>query len=460
MELTDTEGHTVESSLNAMNAEAIAREIFSSFDLSLPTSTELIIREPVPLPKAHAEITESGIRLVAASETEARRAIGRLAIKKSWPCYKWMLATSLGLSVWLAILIDFLMLGSALLLWISLPPDLSLFGSVVVIIAAFLQNPLMLAMPIMSNRARYELEELMSSIDGISEFDAGDYSYADYTVILAIGFALISLLVILPFAETNNAPVLVSFFLNILVMWILALYLNFKESDMDRCKKYYRELYKDEEMETPKTHETPAELEIRETILRYAQELEFEGFENEEASEPKSVEVTFMKVSSPQCRTADYVFEDDSISFQILDLNTRVAKQLTIATLIWRHTVLDRGMKMPGVQVITGVLLPIALILLYMLTGFIVGTAIAIAGAIVFVWATLRVIEMDAGIEERAYTALESTALYSPYEFVDYARMVFRRDRRGAIRFIYGVVGFYMILILFAFWSSYWSPFP
>jgi hypothetical protein len=442
---------TDEEVLTLERMEYIARDIYSQLVVECPSvvTFEQLTYDSIEKPSAKTKANSLVIR--AASEGEARKAICMEAVRHKWSWQKLMLATRVRTAVFVAcgVYLGTLLLG-LIIRWL-LPEELFLLGYLVVAALHLPPFYVMIRMPSWSEGARRELMGILFDAEGIAEYDY-DHAYVDYTVLIGLAYMCLGIVagfavLIISGSDAEGGPIaLMIVVLTIIPSMGIPIYLSSKnEKKYNRCVEYHElNIFNDDE---PRGVNTPEAAELRETAAEIASLLEFESFKHEESGDPLPIEVGFREVPLPICRNCDYSFEDERILFDIQDTSISAAKRILASILVWKEIVLTRPLGAIWGTILTGIFMPLVLIVVYFFIGLYTVLVLAINLAIYLEYAR-RSMKSEANTRQAVREALEKTELFSPRPLIIYSRKTFSKSREFELQFIAGVVVFHVILIL------------
>ncbi len=283
------------------------------------------------------QVSDGTIAVEVEHASQVRQLVGRYAVRKKWPSYKWFIADRPNLVVLtgfvaiVAISIIHLLLGRAL-------PQYSLAFSIVtdVGIGGILVG-FSYALAIRHPRWRRELVEELSKLGGLTEFDDDRYEVTKSPAQIAwpfLAFVAFMLLILRPAVLTldfNSYPPII-FFLALLVSIPSFFIAQYKALDHNPC---WDEIGNDdgELLELTRQEKETAE-KLKALIAAEIAALELHDlFEEDTGCTADDLRVVFRESRFPQCRWFTFYEEDSRLTFEIHDMGAEEAKRLTVAKL-------------------------------------------------------------------------------------------------------------------------------
>lgn len=275
--------------------------------------------------KPRFEVTQDGqLEITAIHEAEVRRLTGRFVVKQMFPGYKWLLAAH---PYRFAVIPSLLIVLVTLLelLGITAFQDLSISISIIseIIIASILIFFSYTA-SLRYHKWKSEFSEYMREIDAVTAYDGDEYETDQHASVLTMASSAgISILLLILKSEVSAieldiiSPIaLVALFASALTLFVEMQRGFFDESCFDETD------WIDDELRDPTTSEANIASRLSAQIAGEIDELNLSDyFERETGLDASKIDVDYREIPFPHCRLFHYYTDEDTLIFEVNDLN-------------------------------------------------------------------------------------------------------------------------------------------
>ena len=448
------QSNTVE--LDDQQVREIVTEVFQRGGLDLPYTIEF---EPKPSMDSKPQVyfVEENLHIVASTEPELIRLIGRFVLERSWSRHEWLLANHLGRYILTClVLLTTLPESGFLLSWIIQEHQLVLVTSTVIGVVIFaLWTSYQVSIRPGPLVKKLTLE--MIDLGCMTEYDGSDYEI-DYHLV-AIGGTIIGLWAGLVIGVLGTTFYKESGFVFMFVLVLLALpsvyYLLTAITRLwgyDLCIEQHDTDNEEESEEVDEFVDNEyLQVEFSELIERMnIGKLLTKTHE----SEFGEVRGKFSKTEFAQCRWTNNFVEDDTLSIVCRDVSEAAARRYGIAMLM-KSTIpffTDLSLRKRAIQLVAlffGLIMIVPIILAPYVISKEFGIGTLIFTVVVFSIMSNMGRKQNAEVRRDLPTLLRKTGVYNDYELKYYSKKMFSISSKFDWSFM---IGFLLIFFLIGYW--------
>jgi hypothetical protein len=445
--------------LESHQVREIVTDIFQRKGLAAPYSIEF---EPKPSveSKPRAYFEGESLRIIASTESELRRLIGRFVIERSWSPHEWFLANRLGLYILTCVvLLTTLPVIGFVLSWLIQEIRLLLLSLTIIGVAVFsLWTSHRVSFRNIQLVRKLTLE--MVDLGCMTEYDGYDYEI-DYHL-TAIGALIICtwaglVIGMLGLMFYQQASYLFMFVLILLVLpSVFVMFTTLSRSQkFDLC--YEHHAWDEEESEEFGEFDDNDYLQTEFTDLIERMHLR-SSLVKEHGSEFSKIRVGYSRTEFAQCRWTTNFVEEVTLRIVCRDVSEAAARRYGTAVLV-KGTLpfyTDLSFKKRAVELIAlffGLIMMMPVLIISSVGSKELGIAILIFTAVIFSALSAMGMKQNNEVRRDLPVLLEKTGVYNEHELRYYSKRMFsltsRFDWGLLIGFlvVFSIIG-YLILVM------------
>ncbi|MHA1771994.1 MAG: hypothetical protein ACTSYL_03900 [Candidatus Thorarchaeota archaeon] len=423
-----SESDWTEEKLDEIRAREIITEIFQKAGETPPSTIEFIRKtEAHSKPKIHLD--GGVLQVVASTEYELKRLVGRFILRRKWPLIKWFLVNHGRLFI----IINFVLLGAILKIATLVAQEIPILQTEIitwsVILTTLLIQIIICIGPLEQSRLKRKLAIDMRHIEGLTEYDGHAFKIDQVTLMITFLIPISWVIAVLAIVEntiSHSDPIydvvivipLVLVFVGI-IMWICTsmfssrtdLCFGRKRDDAKTGTRYHTSEY----LETSFT-QIIDKLELRERLFS-----EFGEFD--------TIHVRFRNIKYPQCRNIYFYVSKRTLMVKASDISEEAARRYGVAMLISYVVETDadkilsqRSRPLFNFMFVLSMLLAIIIIKYAISQDAVVITSIFTA--VIFVRSWITEWRQNNEVREEMAMALKRTDLFSEEAAKFYTKMV------------------------------------